>query len=460
MSTRLISGAGDITGPVMIIASVSLIIATFINTDIGLIAILLSMLLSPELEAGRAAGHEVVIRAEDLLLIIVSLTWLAKMSLKKLPLLKENPLNVPIGIYLGVLCVATLKGALAGTVESPLKAMFFILKIAEYFILYFMVLNQTSGVKQVRLFLSIFLFTAFIVSIYGNVNIGHVSRISAPFEGRGEPNTLGGYMLFVLSMIGGIVYCYRDRRIILTLLFLFFVPTFLFTLSRASYLGMFASLLAFMVLTRDKKVIISSVVLLAFFILLVFAGPPVFRDRVLDTFRPEKYQELKQFGLVSLGPSPAARVVTYMEILTNYFMQRPMLGWGVTAGTFVDSQYFLVLKEAGLIGLCSFLWVMWRMWRMGLHSLRVVENPLFKGMALGYLVGFAGLMFHAIGSNTFIIIRISEPFWFFSAIIVKLSDIETGKAQMEEELMKYRGTGWRLEYEMETRAEKLEKGAR
>jgi hypothetical protein len=56
---------------------------------------------------------------------------------------------------------------------------------------------------------------------------------------------------------------------------------------------------------------------------------------------------------------------------------------------------------------------------------------------VGYLAGFAGLFFHAIGSNTFIIIRIAEPFWFFTAIVVKLVDIETGKAQMEDKVPRY-----------------------
>ena len=67
-----------------------------------------------------------------------------------------------------------------------------------------------------------------------------------------------------------------------------------------------------------------------------------------------------------------------------------------------------------------------------LKVFREVERPLFKGLALGYLSGFMGLLFHAIGSNSFIIIRIAEPFWFFTAIVIKLVDIETGKAQMED----------------------------
>jgi len=64
----------------------------------------------------------------------------------------------------------------------------------------------------------------------------------------------------------------------------------------------------------------------------------------------------------------------------------------------------------------------------------MVEKPLSKGLIMGYMVGFVGLLVHAIGSNTFVIIRIAEPFWFFTAIVVKLSDIEAGTASMVEQL--------------------------
>jgi hypothetical protein len=42
---------------------------------------------------------------------------------------------------------------------------------------------------------------------------------------------------------------------------------------------------------------------------------------------------------------------------------------------------------------------------------------------MGYLAGFAGLLTHGIGANTFIIVRIMEPFWFFTAIVVMLPDL-------------------------------------
>ena len=41
-----------------------------------------------------------------------------------------------------------------------------------------------------------------------------------------------------------------------------------------------------------------------------------------------------------------------------------------------------------------------------------------------FLAGYIGLLVHAIGANTFIIVRIMEPFWFFAGIIAVLPMLE------------------------------------
>ena len=43
-----------------------------------------------------------------------------------------------------------------------------------------------------------------------------------------------------------------------------------------------------------------------------------------------------------------------------------------------------------------------------------------KWIIIVFLAGFIGLLFHSIGSNTFIIIRVMEPFWFLAALVVSL----------------------------------------
>jgi hypothetical protein len=49
-----------------------------------------------------------------------------------------------------------------------------------------------------------------------------------------------------------------------------------------------------------------------------------------------------------------------------------------------------------------------------------MDEELYKGLVLGFIAGFIGLVFHAITANTFIMIRIMEPFWFVTGIIMML----------------------------------------
>ncbi len=44
----------------------------------------------------------------------------------------------------------------------------------------------------------------------------------------------------------------------------------------------------------------------------------------------------------------------------------------------------------------------------------------YLGISKGFLAGFFAMLVHAIGANTFIIVRIMEPFWFLTAIVVMI----------------------------------------
>jgi hypothetical protein len=49
---------------------------------------------------------------------------------------------------------------------------------------------------------------------------------------------------------------------------------------------------------------------------------------------------------------------------------------------------------------------------------------------MGFTAGFVGLVVHSLGTNTFILVRIMEPFWFFVGIIAVLPMIESEKRLM------------------------------
>ena len=59
-----------------------------------------------------------------------------------------------------------------------------------------------------------------------------------------------------------------------------------------------------------------------------------------------------------------------------------------------------------------------------------MDEELYKGLVLGFIAGFIGLVFHAITANTFVIIRIMEPFWFIAGMVIMLPTLE------EEESLK------------------------
>jgi O-antigen ligase len=92
----------------------------------------------------------------------------------------------------------------------------------------------------------------------------------------------------------------------------------------------------------------------------------------------------------------------------------------VTGYNFLDSQYLRVLVETGLVGLLAFLWLQISLFRHARDVLKTTQDPLFKGVALGFLTGFIALIVHSIGTNTFIIVRIMGPFWVLAGLVMMI----------------------------------------
>jgi len=142
-------------------------------------------------------------------------------------------------------------------------------------------------------------------------------------------------------------------------------------------------------------------------------------NRILYTFEPEAGSPTIKLGKVAFDPSTSARLISMKEALEQW-TRRPIFGYGVTGAGFMDAQYARTLVETGVIGLAAFLWLVWSALKFGLGSFRTLRDPEERGLALGFLTGTVGLLVHAIGANTFIIVRIMEPFWFFAGVVIVL----------------------------------------
>src|ERR687891_12413 len=415
------------------LAAVTLFGLVFLRNDFGIYVVTFSMLLSPEFAAGGAGiaeGRRIMVRSEDFILIVIGLAWLAKTAVnKELGLVAKTPLNRPILAYILANLLATLLGYLWGSVAGT-SGFFYVLKYVEYFVVYYMIVNNVQDRAHARRLVIAAFLTAAIVSVVGIAQIPAGDRVSAPFEGEiGEPNTFGGYLLFMMAIAGGIALETRRLRLrvaSLGLVGLMGLP-FTFTLSRASYVGVVPVLLVLAWFTRQRRLMVGVVLLLAVSSpILALTLPSSVTKRVLYTFEPEAGQDTVRVGRIAFDPSTSARLISFQGAIEGW-LRRPMsvvFGYGVTGFGFMDAQYARVLVETGAVGFAAFAWLVWTVLRSSASAYRTLTAPEDRGIALGFMAGTIGLLAHAIGSNTFIIVRIMEPFWFVAGIVLMLPQLE------------------------------------
>ncbi|MBU0479203.1 O-antigen ligase family protein [bacterium] len=404
--------------PLLLVVGVSVLILALIRIDYALFLLIFSMLLSPELGAGTAGGRDITIRVEDILLAVITFAWLGRIAINnKLGVFAKTPLNKPIAFYSLICVLSTSIGIITGRVDV-LKGTFFVLKYIEYFLLYFMVVNTINSKKQIKMYLTALFITCFLVSIYGMSQIG-TGRVSAPFEGEvGEPNTLGGYMIFIMALTLGLLVYIKSKRIKYSLLALIasIVPPFLFTLSRASYVALFPMYFSIIWFGKVKSKLV--LVFIVIVLLGLFFVPKEVKKRIEYTFKPQREAQVK-IGNITLGPSTSARIISWKTGIEDW-KNHPILGYGTTGYAFIDGQYFKTLIESGILGLIGLIWIIIAAIKNALRNLKQQSEPLYKGLCLGFLAGAVCLSAHALGANTFIIIRIMEPFWFVAGMVMAL----------------------------------------
>ena len=425
----LVTGLAPLPVPLLLAATLIVATVAFLRTELAIHLLILSMLLSPEFTVGGALGsgsldatRSVVIRIEDLLLLIIGFAWLARISVyKQLGVFLRTPLNSAIAVYAVVTCSATLMGMAAGRVR-PLLGLLFVGKYLEYFVIYFLVVNHTRDRRALTRMLITAGATAVMVALMAVVQIPSGERVTAPFEGpSGEPNTLGGYLVLMMAVLGGIALeaPRRATRIALGSVVALLAVPLLYTLSRSSWLAAGAAAMVLLAATRRRRLLLGVLILASG--LLWVAAPGDVVDRVAYTFTA--HRESVEVGGMALDASASERIRSWGETFSD-FSRLPLLGHGVTGYRFIDAQYFRILAETGLVGLLAFGGLIFLLARHTWRASTTLASPLLRGMTVGFLAAAAGLLVHAIGANTFVIVRIMEPFWLFAGLVMVAPMIE------------------------------------
>ena len=187
--------------PLVVITSIFLFLFAFLYTELAMGLLIIAMLLSPEFVLGAISSQQdIVVRIDDLLIVVFMLAWVARTALTRhAHLIPKLSINRFLAFYLITFIISTTKGIIVGQVV-PLKGMFYIFKYIEYLMVFYLATGIIRDRGQVATYLKIFIIVFAIVNIYAFTQINSMERVSAPFEGRGEPNTLGGYQVLMEAL--------------------------------------------------------------------------------------------------------------------------------------------------------------------------------------------------------------------------------------------------------------------
>jgi O-antigen ligase len=437
----LLVSRASYTVSIGVLAGIIIFILSFVSTEIAIYVLIFATLLSPEFGSRETHGGGVTLRTEDFLLVLIGFSQLARSALyKDVGLFRSTPLNRPIVYYVLACVFATGLGIMFGRVRSPLAGSFFVLKYVEYYIVYFMVINNLHTKRQAKQYLAAILLTCAIVSVVALAQIPSGERIAAPFEGEsGEPNTLGGYLLLIFAVVMSLFLCSRaeDSQVyklsLLALCGLIFIPI-LFTQSRATWMAIVPTYIALLILSPKRLFLLGT---LAFVVAVgSLTLPKVVQERARYTFMREQHKDAQKLqetiGGITLDTSSSARVRMWRAAFRD-FPRHPIFGYGVTGWKFIDAQFLRTLLETGLVGLAAFLYLLWAIYRETWRVYRTAKDPFFRSVAMGFLVGVVAMTTHALTANTFIIVRIMEPFWLLAGIVIVTPELEAEEAKAAPE---------------------------
>lgn len=409
---------------------VIIFVPTLIKPLIGFSIIIVAMLFSPDVFMGTTSRREVTIRVEDAFLIVVLIASLLRSSFRKdIAKTFRSQLTRPYIFYVLAGILSSVLAALISHIDLK-YSLFSSFKFLEYFLLFLVVRINLKTLTQVKYFTILFLLVAMVVSLHSHLFIEEqlssgkeYFRTAPPVATRapGESGTLGGYLVFMMAIAIGLMLYIRSHviRVLLIFLLMLMFRSFLYTLSRGSYLAFFSMIIAMAALS--KKITFTYLAAI-FLVLLVIFAPGMIKKRVATTIIAK---ETVAGAYYELEGSPKERIMSWEKTLNYFLPASPIFGHGV-GKYFIDGQIFTTLIESGLLGFSLLIWLWIRIFKMAkaiLDQQRSIGHNFGVGVSVGFLAGFLGLVFQALSTNTFIIIRIMEPFWFFAAMLAVLPEL-------------------------------------
>jgi len=390
--------------------------------SIILIILIATIAFSPRFPIGEIAGNRLIdIRAEDILLLILGLSWLINFLVHGQTQIKKPPLWTPIIAWLGIGFFSVLLNLTLNNITLS-RGFFYFLKEIEFFFIYFYLFYHLKRLSSVKLAIKIW-FVVGLMNIllifyqfargfrYGEYGPGLYKEIG-PFPS-------GGFFLILFANLFNIFLYYhrqlkisRFKKIVLLILIFSLTIGIVASGSRAAVMGfvlvIISSFFLYQIKTKNIKALLASL-----FILCSFGA-----TTYLISFRVHYLQNLQPHRLLrSFNSRDVIWQAQLQKIPDNpiYYL----FGLGKSAYLYTEeshNQYLRNFIETGIIGSLIFLILIWAILKTSWRNFFKQTDKLLIGLSAGLLTSTLAMLLAAIPNDAFIVVKVNEVYWFFAGL--------------------------------------------
>lgn len=382
---------------------------TFIDILIGLGFLIACVALSPELTLGGVGD----LRLEDFLIPALLLSWIARATKDREPVI-TSPLMAPGLLYFAVMVVSSLVGIASGT-TAPARSIAVLFKHVEYYLLFLLILNNVRSLRDFKALATFAVLSAAAgAMLVGPPVLTESGAMSERTHGpSGETaNIFGGYLVLHLALAIGLFVFVRGAVLKFAALVsaVLMSTALLGTLSRTSYAAIAFALFVVGLLFERR-------------LLAILAAGAVLFVALASEAASTRASDLLNVAAGGRNYSLDARLGAWQLVLSSLTGIHVLFGRGVGSINFgdVDSEYFRVLADTGILGLAIFAWILVRIGKMALALYRSQPRETFgHAYAVGFLIAFLAILVHAVASTSFISIRTMEGFLILAGLMAAL----------------------------------------
>lgn len=362
-------------------------------------------------------------------LVTGSVAWIIKLIQSRGTIFKRTSFDIPIMIFVILSALSIL--------VSPDKGFSFYNYynlIGRYMLIYYLVVQNVSTMKQLKTLLGVMLFSSMWVTFYGYYQYVHGIDITSMrwvdgdqfpelktrvFSTLQNPNILAGYLIVMMSLIFGVLCRIKTRnlKIVLSVCFILQGICLGLTYCRGAWISL-ALVIALYGIFHNRKIFVG-LVLLGSCILFFDAS---ITERLLSAFNAsDTSSEMR----LALWESTIAMIIdhpffgigwgTYWMIYPDYdfYINNPAVKI-----VHAHNMYLNYMAEIGIPGFLSFMACVLGHLNMAVVNSHLRTSNLLNGVVLGAVMSIICVMINGFTDYVLFNIELSMFFWLVNGLIV------------------------------------------